>query len=462
MSNINTPPLDASILPSPLPGAARAGRAELAPGSLLDSYVVVRTISSGGSGAVYEARHAVIGRRAAIKVLHAELASSPDSLARFQREARLTNLIRHPNIVDLYAVGALPDGRPYSVMELLEGDDLGALLSRRGRFTSEEVAEMLDPVCSALDAAHALQVIHRDLKAGNVFLAHRDGKPVVKLLDFGIAKLLDPAGANSLTALGVRMGTPCAMAPEQLRGEPVDARTDVYALGVLLYHLLTGRFPFAGQTIQEIERSSLEMAPRPPSQLVPTTPAIDAVVLKCLEKDKERRFPSAGAVAKAFRAAVQAPNAFETEISSAIAMGVCFEVETQGEADDDGLLDDTARVLDAAEQALRDAGFSMALQTSTALVAVQLLPEQPDLGLQARRSLLSQVQQLAHALEERVNPHPQLRTSLRVHADLAEVIEGTDPPEITGGRLLNVAGWPPPIDLKGFSATAPVLANLEL
>src|SRR6266478_5793915 len=177
--------------------------------------------------------------------LDGELAPSPEMVERFVREARVVNRIRHPNIVDIYEFGELDDKRPYFVMELLEGTSLASIVERRGRLSPAQALSYLEPVCDALRAAHAAGVVHRDLKASNVAVVKEGDPPRVKLLDFGIAKLVRTApGERGLTAVGQRIGTPYAMAPEQIRGGAIDARVDIYALGVLLYQLLTGRYPF--------------------------------------------------------------------------------------------------------------------------------------------------------------------------------------------------------------------------
>src|SRR5262245_37814049 len=220
---------------------------DLPPGASAGDYVIESRVASGGCGTVYVATHALLGRRAAVKVLHGRLAASPQMVERFVREARAANIIRHPGIVDIFEFGALSDGRPYFVMELLEGTDLDTLLRMRGRLAFDEVLEILEPVVEALEAAHAAGIVHRDLKASNIMLLNSGGPRAVKLLDFGVAKLLVPEpGAEALTSMGQRLGTPVAMAPEQIRCGPVDARTDVYALGVLIFQMLTGRYPFAG------------------------------------------------------------------------------------------------------------------------------------------------------------------------------------------------------------------------
>ncbi|HZI05513.1 MAG TPA: serine/threonine-protein kinase, partial [Archangium sp.] len=198
-------------------------------------------LASGGHGAVYEAEHRILGRRAAVKVLHPHLTDQGEMLQRFVREARVVNQIRHPHIVDVYDFGMLQDGSPYYVMELLPGRTLSQLLQERGRLSPERALAYLEPVCAALEAAHQAGVVHRDLKASNVAVVSEGEPPVVKLLDFGIAKLihLEP-GQEGLTMAGQRLGTSQAMAPEQFRGGMIGPTTGVYALGVLLYQMLVG------------------------------------------------------------------------------------------------------------------------------------------------------------------------------------------------------------------------------
>jgi serine/threonine-protein kinase len=279
---------------------------EFQPGGRIGDYVVERLIAHGGCGHVYAAEHTVLGRRAALKVLRRDLSSAQDAVARFVREARAVNAIRHPNIVDIYEFGRLPDGRPYHVMELLDGDELESILRHDGPFSPARALEVLRPVCSAVEAAHAMGVIHRDLKASNIMLGTRDGQPRVTLLDFGIAKLIDRSaiGVTTSTPIGQHIGTPYAMAPEQIRGTAVDARTDVYAMGVLLFQLLTGRVPFQADDNQEIERMHLDEEPPKPSRYVDATPQIDMVVLCCMAKQPDARYPSIRAFQAALEAAV--------------------------------------------------------------------------------------------------------------------------------------------------------------
>src|SRR6185369_15580856 len=177
-------------------------------------YVIEGLLAEGGCGSVYVAQHRAMERRAALKILRGALASSPRMVERFVREVDLVNLLRHPNIVEIHDLGQLADGRPYYTMELLEGTTLDAQLRAEGRMPPAEGLEILEPVCSALRAAHAAGIVHRDVKASNIFLSRAGGAAGIKLLDFGIAKLTDPGmSAAGLTTFGHAVGTPTAMAP---------------------------------------------------------------------------------------------------------------------------------------------------------------------------------------------------------------------------------------------------------
>jgi len=233
-------------------------------------------------GIVYSAIHPVISKKAAIKVISRVLSSDEGAMGRFMQEARSVNQIRHPNIVDIFAFGALPDGRRYLVMDLFVGESLRARV-RRGALHVREVVRVVDEVASALIAAHGKGFIHRDLKPDNIFLVANEGRTDVKLLDFGLAKLLPGAGARLYrTATGAQLGTPDYMSPEQLRGAAtVDARTDIYSLGVTALECLLGKRPrrrgdgtFEGGTPAELLASipvSIEL-----KELVTAMMSIDA------------------------------------------------------------------------------------------------------------------------------------------------------------------------------------------
>jgi serine/threonine-protein kinase len=220
---------------------------DVANGDDIGGYIVDGELGTGGMGVVYSATHPVIGKRAAIKVLRAELSHDPDSVNRFVREAKVVNQIHHPNIVDIFSIGMLPSGQHYMIMDLLDGETLRVRL-RRGTPTLAEAASVLDEIASALIAAHDQGIIHRDLKPDNVFLCASPGRwPAVKLLDFGVAKLVRPSPstpASLATQTGIALGTPWYMSPEQARAKNVDHRTDIYALGVMAYEVLTGVRPF--------------------------------------------------------------------------------------------------------------------------------------------------------------------------------------------------------------------------
>ena len=263
---------------------------ELQPGDCVGEYVIERKIGVGGMGVVYGARHPVIGKRAAIKILNTKLSADEESLSRFVLEAQAVNKIGHANIVDIFSFGTLDDGRSYFAMEWLQGETLGERL-RRGPLSSREAIVILSALCRALEAAHAANVIHRDLKPDNVFLAHGDEGWRVKLLDFGIAKLSTTTDSISRTATGVAVGTPLYMAPEQARGEPVDGRTDVYALGLLAYAALCGEslFQDEGSAIEILAAHISKPPPSPRLRAPDISAAFEQLILDMIAKEGGRR-----------------------------------------------------------------------------------------------------------------------------------------------------------------------------
>ena len=266
------------------------------PGTNVGEFLIGVKIGSGGFGSVYDATHAVIGKRAAVKVLDLEFVRSAQTMARFVAEARAVNKIQHPNIVDIFGFGELPDGRPYCVMELLEGMPLSRYLDARKRLSVPELLMVLSPVVSALDAAHGQGIVHRDLKPENIFLCFRDGKMTnVKLLDFGIAKLVGDDWADGpKTKTGSPIGTPAYMAPEQCTAGDVGPATDVYALGVLCHTALTGEPLFDGASLVEILSKHITVEPPRTSSVNQKVPAaIDAPIRAMLAKVPSERPASA-------------------------------------------------------------------------------------------------------------------------------------------------------------------------
>src|SRR5688572_17887910 len=233
-------------------GEAADGRAAvLSPGITVAGYVVETMSARGGFATVYRARAAATGEIVALKLLHPELSTSSTLVRRFRQEAEALNLIAHRNIVKIFEVGEFTPGRPFLAMEWIHGHTLEAELRRRGTFSADEVLGIMEDLCAGLAAAHDAGVVHRDLKASNVMIVPRGHWFDLKIVDLGIAKLVDneASGAKQgLTTTGTVIGTPHCMAPEQVLGQQVDQRTDIYALGVLTYFLLTGRYPFQART----------------------------------------------------------------------------------------------------------------------------------------------------------------------------------------------------------------------
>jgi len=424
---------------------------ELPPDSEVGAYRVERRIGQGGFATVYAAIDPATGDRVAIKVLRPEVLSR-QTIERFLREGQAAHVIGHPSVVRVLGVGVLDDTRPYMVMELLDGLTLHALVRSAGRLSPADALGILTPVSSALAAAHRQGIIHRDLKPGNIVVIDGARGRAVKLLDFGIAKLLSADAGESLTATGHRLGTPQIMAPEQIRAQAVDGRTDIYALGVILYFALTGDYPFDSDSALDIEQMHLDSPPPVPSWMVPVSPAIDAVVLRCMAKDPVARYPDPPAFLDALREAVAghvttAVSAAPARTRTAAALHVEVRIAPEAdERDSDALLDALEYVLDIAERTMRTAGLQIALMTGTAaLGVVPFDSEEEAAGLvAAARSLAEDVAALDLEGLGHVN--------ICVHVAHA-VVRGGDRREIAGGPLLDIATWVPREDLSGLRAT---------
>jgi serine/threonine protein kinase len=271
-------------------------------------YRVERLIGEGGFGQVWRATRDD-GTPVAIKLLHLELVRSLDAQTRFERELSAIMRLRHRHIVRALDHGVLSEGRPYLVLEFIEGPSLRDVIHQRRALQPREVLAILEPVCDALATAHAHGLVHRDVKASNVVLGRDAQGPRPVLLDFGLVKLLDDSGP-SLTSSRSMLGTPSAMAPEQMRGEPVDARTDVYSLGMLAYHMLTGVVAFVG--VQAYLQAHGQCPP--PSSHVDVDPAIDAPIVRAVALDPAKRFASARAFVEALHAAIAATDQATNEL----------------------------------------------------------------------------------------------------------------------------------------------------
>jgi serine/threonine protein kinase len=273
-------------------------------GTMVGPYRVAHLVGTGGMGRVYKGVNPTIRSRVAIKVLSHECSQRPDLIDRFFAEARAVNLIRHESIVNVLDLSKLSDGRPYIVMEYLDGSPLGQVIAQRGRLPTGTLARLMSEVLSALGGAHEKGVIHRDIKPDNIFVTLQ-GR--AKILDFGIAKLAtEDRHGNDPTRAGSLLGTPHYMSPEQAQSLPVDARADLYAIGVILYEGATGRKPFTGTSVYEILRGHIELPPIPPRHVVPDlAPALEQVILRALAKDPAHRWQTSHDLAAGLSAACQ-------------------------------------------------------------------------------------------------------------------------------------------------------------
>jgi len=291
---------------------------DLMPGLVLrGKYEILEKLGAGGMGAVYKARHTAFGELRALKVIGTHLVGDEDYLARFKSEAVLSRKLDHPNVVRVEDFDVTEDGRPFIVMEYVEGESLRGVIRREGALDVGRAAEIARQACEGLSAAHALGILHRDIKPDNILLVPGpDGLDQVKLLDFGLAKVVegfDGAGVQVATRTGLLIGTPQYLAPEQAlgaKGVRLDGRLDLYALGIVLYEMLTGRVPFDSDTPMGIVMHHLQTQPVPPHQASPQAGipgSMSAIVLQALEKSPERRYASAQEMGEALRAAAQAP-----------------------------------------------------------------------------------------------------------------------------------------------------------
>ena len=277
----------------PQPGEVLAGK-----------YRIERIIGKGGMGAVLAAQHELLGERVAIKFLLGEIAQNPEAVARFNNEAKNAFKIQSEHVCRIMDFGS-ERGMPFMVMEFLNGEDLSQMLEKRGAMPVEEAIDYVLQALEAIAAAHAAKMVHRDLKPANLFLHHRpDGSTLIKVLDFGIAKSSNPfgdTGGHNLTSTKSMLGSPLYMSPEQLRSaKNVDARADIWAIGVILYELLTGTVPFNGETLGELFIAILEQPPPPVSSKRPDVPQVlSDAVMRCLQRNIDYRFANVAELAQA-------------------------------------------------------------------------------------------------------------------------------------------------------------------
>jgi serine/threonine protein kinase len=277
--------------------------------TLAGRFQLHRVLGRGGMGTVYEAEQLGLARQVALKVLHRHIATAPGAVARFQREATLMARLHHPGAALVYDFGE-DAGELFLAMERLQGETLDTLTSREGPLPVPVAVELIAQVLEVLEAAHALGIVHRDLKPSNVMIIGELSAPRVKVLDFGLAQVVDSSPQARITQSGMVHGTPAYMSPEQCRGEPLDGRSDLYSLGCVLFELIIGQPPFGETPAAEVMSGHLYRPPAPLRQLRPELqlpPALEALVLECLAKVKEQRPENAQVMRLRLRQALALP-----------------------------------------------------------------------------------------------------------------------------------------------------------
>ena len=312
------------------------GAPELKPGERVGKYILKQKLGAGAMGVVFAAEHEGLGREVAIKVLRADFADNANVVERFQREAEVVSRIGHTNIVSVYDFGRLSDGSLYYVMERINGETLNERMRRAPPVGADETVQIMSQICRALQVTHAKGVVHRDLKPDNVMLITQPGRaPHVKVVDYGVAKIREAAEAKGQTAAGSMLGTPAFMAPEQVRGElGVDSRVDIYALGAMLYAILTGHMVFEGSVI-EVLTAQVRDPVVPPSRRTTRNipPAVEAVVMKALSKNPADRYPDATSFAADLEAAFAPERAANAAEARTMAAGTSPLAGSHGIAD---------------------------------------------------------------------------------------------------------------------------------
>ena len=272
-----------------------------------DRYHILKKLGEGGMGTVYLAEHVKMGRKSALKVMNPGMNTDPDAIARFNREASNASRLSHPNICGIYDFGETPDGMIYLAMEFIEGSSLTSLIEKAGQLPAPRAASIVHQTADALQVAHDAGIVHRDLKPDNIMVSkNRDGSDLVKVVDFGIAKA-SSSDAQKVTKTGMVVGTPEYMSPEQLAGDKLDGRSDIYSLGLVAFNCLTGMLPFAAETAQEAMIMRLTDKPRSLADVKPEVAwpaALQATLDRALARDTDDRYTSAAAFGREFAAAI--------------------------------------------------------------------------------------------------------------------------------------------------------------
>jgi eukaryotic-like serine/threonine-protein kinase len=436
-----------------------ASEDQFASGTEIGGYRIVRLRSVGGFASLYRAARLDSGEPVALKVLHPYLVADPLALKRLWREADTLNELHHPHIVRVFECGEAGAGRPFIAMEWLEGRTLQEELGVRGPFSPFETLTVMEQLCGAVAAAHELGIVHCDIKAQNVMAVPRDDWFTVKLVDFGVIKLMDRGRSRPDPSMSSQLlGTPLNMAPEQILGQPVDERTDVYALGLLLYQLLTGTLPFRGANAVETEELQLQ-APVPRlNEILPVSPGIDAVLQRSLQKSRLRRYASVHEFLDELGSAVLwRPPAAD---SGAPHVGIYVRARVPPDADctEDEMLDDLDRVLAAARGALTSVGLWLAIESADAVLGVAGLPEPAKDATRFRQRLLDMAVSLADRLARRPDPVANVYIAAHVATASTRIHRGRG---VLGGDLLCLRDWAGGLVTDRVVATDRMLEGLD-
>ncbi|XXF75237.1 serine/threonine-protein kinase [Myxococcaceae bacterium GXIMD 01537] len=410
---------------------------ELEPGAMVGPWVIEARVHQGVTAWLYRASHMSTRLPVALKVVRAEYNFVSDVLRRFKQEADTLLALEHPHVVQVREYGELSDGRPYLATEWLEGLSVDRWLARHGPFSLAEAVTVMTELGSALERAHGQGVLHRDLKAQNVMLVPRAEGFSVKLVDFGIVKVLGDGHQGGLTSTGMVLGTPVAMAPEQIRGQPLDARADLYSLGVLLFQLLSGSPPFEAASAVELEELHLNAPPPRLSERVPVPAALEAVVLRCLAKRPEERYADVSTFLGALRAAVETGAPGARPWVAGLYVDVRFPDAPEEPSDED--LDARDAALESARDVLVTEGWGLALEGGNALLGCRALP--PDAA--EREQSRTTTARLAEAVLAQARAQAG-RAEVRVytHAAPGEVArDGQGRPRIASDDLLQLDRW---------------------
>jgi serine/threonine-protein kinase len=369
-------------------------------------------------------------------------------LQRFRQEVEFVQRSPHPNIVEVFALGELPDGHPFIAMEWLDGETLSSVLQTRGAFDLAASFTVIEELCSAVAAVHAAGIVHRDLKGSNVMVLEGGSRLQVKLLDFGVAKLLDQE--TKLTGTGLQVGTPGYMAPEQILGQPVGPTTDIYALGILLFQMLTARHPFEGTSAIESDAMHLFTPPPRAGDFATIPHSVSDVIARCLAKRASDRYPSVEEFLEDLRHAINTPHRPDAALRAEETMGTAIFAEVTGQS-----TDEVEQCRAAARRACEAEGFVIACEEARSLLAVSTLPKEEE----AARAVRARALRFALRLV-RLGESGSARCSVTVHAAgvVLLLVEGAR--QLTGGDLFNPAAWAPEVTDGSVVATEPALHGL--